>query len=145
MAQSSSQTSAGVPAQAVPSPRPKRYKPWYNLAMTSLPLPGMVSIFHRITGAVLFLLLFLLLYLFDRSLASPEGYATAAGILRNPLAKLVMTGLLWAYCHHFCAGIRYLFLDIDKGVDLPRARASSWAVFAVSILMTLVLGASIVW
>jgi succinate dehydrogenase / fumarate reductase, cytochrome b subunit len=126
-------------------PRPRRYAPWYNLSPAALPLPGLVSIFHRISGAGLFLLLALLLYVLDRSLASPEGYASAKALLGNGFVKLVMLGLLWAYLHHFCAGIRYLLLDMHKGIDLPTARASSVAVFAVSIALTLVLGAVFLW
>ncbi len=59
----------------------------------------------------------------------------------NPLAKLVLIGLVWAYLHHFCAGIRYLLLDLDKGIDLKPARQSSVIVLAVSLALTLIIGA----
>jgi len=105
-----------------------------------LPLPGWVSILHRISGLLLFLAVVWCLYLLDRSLASEEGFEAVrryAGLLPVKLALLV---LVWAYCHHFCAGIRYLFLDLDKGVSLPAARASSWAVLGASLLLTAWLG-----
>ena len=124
---------------------PKRYRPWYNLSLSNLPLPGLVSIFHRISGLGLFLLLFWLLYLLDRSLASPEGYAAVKGIAAHWFAKLVLLGLLWSFLHHFCAGIRYLFLDMHKGIDLPSARASSRAVFIVSLVLTVLLAWVLLW
>ena len=127
------------------SPRPRRSAPWFNLALTNLPLPGLVSIFHRISGILLFFGLVILLFLFDRSLASPEGYAQAGAIVGHWFAKLVMLGLLWSFAHHFCAGIRYLFLDIHKGIDLPTARATSRAVFAVSLALTAILGWALLW
>ena len=60
-----------------------------------------------------------------------------------PVVKLALLGLIWAYCHHFCAGIRYLFLDLNKGLDLPAARMSSWAVLVVSLSLTAFLGAKL--
>lgn len=105
-----------------------------------LPLPGIVSIFHRVSGAGLFLFLPFLLYLFDRSLGSPESFAAYKSLVANPLVKLVLLGLLWAYLHHFCAGIRFLFLDLDKGVDLPTARNTSRIVLVVSIALTVIIG-----
>lgn len=105
-----------------------------------LPLPGIVSIFHRVSGAGLFLFLPFLLYLFDRSLGSPESFAAYKSLVANPLVKLVLLGLLWSYLHHFCAGIRFLFLDLDKGVDLPTARNTSRIVLVVSIALTVIIG-----
>jgi succinate dehydrogenase / fumarate reductase, cytochrome b subunit len=125
--------------------RPRRYVPWYNLALTNLPLPGLVSIFHRISGILLFFGLVPLLYLLDRSLASPDGYAQARAIVGHWFIQLVLLGLIWAFAHHFFAGIRYLFLDMHKGIDLPTARATSKAVFALSVITTIVLGWVFLW
>ena len=63
----------------------------------------------------------------------------------HPLVKIVLLGLIYFYMHHFCAGIRYLLLDLDKGVDLASARLSSKIVFAVSIVLTLIVGAKVLW
>jgi succinate dehydrogenase / fumarate reductase cytochrome b subunit len=123
----------------------KRRPKYLNLAEIRLPLPGFVSILHRVSGAVLFLMLPLLLYLFSSSLGSPESFAAYKQVVANPLVKLILLGLLWAYLHHFCAGIRYLFLDLDKGVDLIPARRSAWAVLAVSLPLTLILGVILLW
>jgi succinate dehydrogenase / fumarate reductase cytochrome b subunit len=100
---------------------------------------------HRISGALLFLFAAWLLYLLDATLASPERYAAIKATLVHPLARLVLLGLLWAFLHHLCAGVRYLFLDIHKGVDLPTARLTSGLVLGVSFALTAVLGAMLLW
>jgi len=124
----------------------KKKRPlWYDLNLLNLPLPGVVSILHRISGALLFLFSAWLLYLLDSSLASAERYAEIKASLAHPLAKLVLLGLLWAYLHHLCAGVRYLFLDIHRGVDLPAARRTSGVVLAVSLVLTAVLGGWLLW
>ena len=120
----------------VRKPRPK----FLALNQIRLPLPGIVSILHRISGVGLFLLLPFLLYLLDRSLGSAETFVTFSAVVGHPLVKLLLFGLLWAYMHHFCAGIRFLLLDLDKGMDLPAARSSSRIVLVVSIVLTVIIG-----
>ena len=119
----------------------KKKRPVYlNLVQIRLPLPGFVSILHRVSGALLFVSAVWLLFMLDRSLASEAGFQSTRHYLSFPVVKLALLGLIWAYCHHFCAGIRYLFLDLDKGVDLPTARLSSWIVLAASLAMTAFFG-----
>ena len=108
-----------------------------------LPLPGIVSILHRVSGAGLFLLLPFLLYLLDRSLGSAETFETISAVVDHPLVKLLLMGLLWAYLHHFCAGIRFLLLDMHKGLELETARMSSKIVLGVSIALTLIIGVAL--
>ena len=108
-----------------------------------LPLPGLVSILHRVSGAGLFLLLPFLLYLLDRSLGSAETFETFSAVVDHPLVKLLLMGLLWAYLHHFCAGIRFLLLDMHKGLELETARMSSKIVLGVSIALTLIIGVAL--
>ncbi|HJV27514.1 MAG TPA: succinate dehydrogenase, cytochrome b556 subunit [Aromatoleum sp.] len=110
------------------------------LQQIRLPLPGIVSILHRVSGAGLFLMLPFLLFLFDRSLGSPESFATYKSVVGNPLVKLLLLGLLWAYLHHFCAGVRFLLLDLHKGLDLPAARNSARIVLFVSLTLTVIVG-----
>ena len=107
-----------------------------------LPVPGWVSILHRISGALLFFpFAAWALYMLDTSLASERGFDLIRNhYLQLPLVKLGLLVFIWSYCHHFCAGIRYLFLDPDKGVDLKTARLTSWIVIAASLLLTLWLG-----
>jgi succinate dehydrogenase / fumarate reductase, cytochrome b subunit len=125
--------------ELAPKKRPKHL----DLVKIRLPLPGVISIMHRISGAALFLFLPLLLCLFQSSVTSEASYAQFQNALGNPLLKLLLIALLWGFLHHFCAGIRYLALDMHWGTELKTARSTSWAVLAVSIALTLILGARI--
>jgi succinate dehydrogenase / fumarate reductase cytochrome b subunit len=113
------------------------------LHLIKLPLPGFVSILHRISGLLLFIALPLLLLMLQYSLRSIETYTQLLAVLAHPLAKLMLLGLLWASLHHFCAGLRYLAIDLDYGVKLAQARASSKMVLAVSLVLTVLLGAKL--
>ncbi len=120
----------------------KKQRPlWYNLSLLNLPVPGLVSIFHRVSGALLFLGLIWFLFLLDMSLASEAGFARFRAYVGHPLVKLSMLVLLWAFLHHLCAGVRHLFLDIQVGVELKAARRSAFAVFAVSLALTALIAA----
>ena len=121
-------------------PRPKYLSLTALLFEIRLPLPGWVSILHRISGLLLFLAVLWLLFLLDRSLASEAGFDSVRRYAGLPLVKISLLVLVWAYCHHFCAGIRYLFLDLDKGVDLATARLTSWVVLGSSLALTALLG-----
>jgi succinate dehydrogenase / fumarate reductase cytochrome b subunit len=122
---------------AANKPRPK----YLNLVEIRLPLPGWISILHRISGALLvFPFTAWLLYLLDVSLASDAGFETARAYLALPLVKLGALVFIWAFCHHLCAGVRYLFLDLNKGIELRPARASAGAVLAVSLALTAYFG-----
>ena len=102
-----------------------------------LPPPGMVSILHRISGAALFLALPFILWIFDLSLTSELSYARLSEFASHWLARLILLGLAWAFIHHLIAGLRFLMLDLDVGVDKPAARASALTVFAISLPLTL--------
>jgi succinate dehydrogenase / fumarate reductase cytochrome b subunit len=110
-----------------------------------LPLPGWISILHRISGLLLFFpLAAWLLYLLDASLASEQGFERVRShYLQLPVVKLALLVFVWAYAHHFCAGIRFLFLDIDKGLDLRTARLTSALVLLVSLAVTAVFAVKI--
>jgi succinate dehydrogenase / fumarate reductase cytochrome b subunit len=105
-----------------------------------LPLPGIVSILHRISGAVLFVALPLLLFIFDQSLRSIETYTNLTEVLSHPILKLTLLGLMWAFLHHFCAGLRYLAIDLHLLSHISVARTSSKWVMLVSLSLTIVLG-----
>ncbi|GAA5161966.1 succinate dehydrogenase, cytochrome b556 subunit [Viridibacterium curvum] len=121
---------------SVSKPRPKHL----DLVKIRLPLPGFVSILHRVSGAGLFLCLPLLVWLFGASLGSPEQLESFRAVIGNPFVKLILLGLLWAYLHHFCAGIRFLLLDMHKGIELPQARFTAAVVLAVSLGLTVAIG-----
>ncbi|MDR2239337.1 MAG: succinate dehydrogenase, cytochrome b556 subunit [Zoogloeaceae bacterium] len=111
-----------------------------NLFVIKQPMPAIASILHRVSGAGLFIMLPFLIWLLDLSLESASGFATLQSVVAHPLAKLVLLGLLWAFLHHFCMGIRILLLDLGMGGDLKPARASANVVMAVSLLLTVILG-----
>lgn len=121
----------------MPNSRPKHL----NLLQIKFPIMAIVSGMHRISGAVLFLFLPLVLWLWQESLASQQTFERFSAVVSSPLAKLVLLGLLWGYLHHLCAGIRHLALDLNLGTDLPAARASSMAVIVISIGLTVAIGA----
>ncbi len=104
-----------------------------DLVHYRLPVPGILSILHRISGALMFLALPLVLWLFDLSVRSETGYRQLRSLADHALVKLILTGLAWALLHHLCAGVRYLALDLDLGVDRAPSRRSAWIVFAVSV------------
>lgn len=114
-----------------------------NLLEIKQPLPAWTSILHRISGAGLFLMLPLLIWLFDLSLRSPESFQAFKVQVDHPIIKLLLLGLLWAYLHHFCMGIRILLIDIHVGVEKAQARASAAAVLVVSLALTVILGAKL--
>lgn len=105
-----------------------------------LPLAGVVSILHRISGALMFFLLPFILYLLDKSLTSEISFEYLRGFTSNWFVKLVILTLSWAYLHHFCAGIRHLFMDLHMGLDKDSGRKTSVAVFAVSLPLTALVG-----
>ena len=118
-------------------PRPKHLA----LHQIRLPLAGYASILHRVSGAGLFLMLPLLIWLLQLSLSpNQESAAMFSAVTGNLLVKLVLLGLLWAFLHHFCMGIRILLLDMNMGADLGPARASTKAVLIISLVLTAILG-----
>jgi succinate dehydrogenase / fumarate reductase cytochrome b subunit len=127
---------------AANKPRPK----YLNLVEIRLPLPGWISILHRVSGALLvFPFTAWLLYMLDASLASEDGFRAVQGYLALPLVKLGALLFICAFCHHLCAGIRYLFLDLNKGIELGPARGSAGAVLVASLLLTAYFGSWLWW
>jgi len=116
--------------------RPKYLSLQALLFEIRLPVPGWVSILHRASGALLFVALLWLLWMLDRSLSSEAEFNQIKHYAGLAPVKLALLVLVWAYCHHFCAGIRYLFLDLDKGVDKATSRLTSWIVLAASLALT---------
>jgi succinate dehydrogenase / fumarate reductase cytochrome b subunit len=121
--------------------RPKYLSLQAILFEIRLPLAGWVSILHRVSGVLLFVSGIWLLFLLDRSLSSSAGFASIQHYLSFSLVKLSLLVLVWAYCHHLCAGIRFVLLDLHKGVDKASARRSSIMVLIVSLALTAFFGA----
>ena len=102
-----------------------------------LPWAGKVSILHRVSGALMFLLLPFVLYLFEQSVTSELSFAKFSALLSYGFVKLVILALIWGYLHHFCAGIRHLVMDMHMGLAKHEAVKSAKIVLAISLLLTL--------
>jgi succinate dehydrogenase / fumarate reductase, cytochrome b subunit len=115
-----------------------------------LPPAGIVSILHRVSGAVMFLLLPFVIWLFDNSLTSEISFdrfasvfTAGAGVLPGWFVKLVCLGLIWAYLHHAIAGIRHLWMDMTHSVSKEQGHSSAIITLASSVLLTVALGAKL--
>ena len=115
----------------------------FDLMKYRLPWAGKVSILHRVSGLLMFILIPFVLYLFDKSITSEISFTTFKAVLANPIAKLVILALIWSYLHHFCAGIRFLMLDLHKGIDKKSSAKSAVAVLVVSLSLTAVCAAKL--
>ncbi len=121
-----------------------------QLASYRLPPAGIVSILHRVSGALLFLLLPFIIWMFDTSVSSEVSYerftsAFVAGIgfLPGWFIKLVVLGLIWAYLHHFIAGVRHLYMDMTHSVTKEFGKSSALVTLGLGVLLTLLLGAKL--
>lgn len=115
-----------------------------------LPPAGIVSILHRISGMLMFVLLPLVIWMFDTSLTSEISYgaftnAFVAGIGFVPgwFIKLVSLGLIWGYLHHFIAGVRHLWMDATHSVSKAQGHSSAIITLVSSVALTLALGAKL--
>jgi succinate dehydrogenase / fumarate reductase cytochrome b subunit len=127
---------------SAPSPRtPVRRPKYYDLNLAHLPPPGLVSIFHRVSGALLFFpIMPLILYMLQMMLGSEEGFRRWSEFFDRPVVKLAMLGVIWLYAHHFFAGIRYLLLDLHIGIDKNPSRTSAVVVLVLGVVATVLIG-----
>jgi succinate dehydrogenase / fumarate reductase, cytochrome b subunit len=127
-------------AEAVKKPRPEYRNIGIGQILTAyrLPLAGRVSILHRVSGALLFIFLPFLLYLFDQSLTSELSFEVFKGVLSNVIVKLITLVLAWAFLFHFCAGIRHLVMDTNhNAVTKEKGKSTSVVVIVVSSILTI--------
>lgn len=115
-----------------------------------LPPAGIVSILHRVSGALMFLLLPFIVWLMDVSLSSEISYEqfTAAfgvgiGFVPGWFVKLVVLALIWAYLHHFIAGVRHLWMDMTHSVTKEQGHSSAVVTLVSSVVLTVALGAKL--
>jgi succinate dehydrogenase / fumarate reductase cytochrome b subunit len=121
-----------------------------DLPTYRLPLAGWVSILHRISGALMFLLMPFIIWMFDTSVSSEISFARfssafSAGIGWVPgwFVKLVALALIWAYLHHLIAGVRHLYMDIRHAVSKEFGKSSAIVTLGLSLGLTAVLGAKL--
>ena len=127
-------------AEAAKKPRPEFRNIGIGQILTAyrLPLAGRVSILHRISGALLFLFLPFLLYLFDQSLTSELSFELFKAFLGNIIVKLITLVLAWAFLLHFCAGVRHLMMDTNHdAVSKESGHRTSVVVLIVSSVLTI--------
>ena len=125
---------------AVRKPRPEyRNIGFGDITMKyRMPLAAILSILHRVSGALLFLFLPFLLFLFDQSLTSELSFEVFKAFLSNIVVKLIVLALSWAFFHHFCAGIRHLLMDVNHdAVSKESGKRTSIVVFIVSSVLTI--------
>ena len=115
-----------------------------------LPLAGLVSILHRLSGLVMFVLLPFIIWMFDASVTSEISYSQFASVFKNGTGflpgwfyKLVALALIWSYLHHVIAGLRHLWMDATHSVSKEFGRQSAIVTLAVSVVLTLALGAKL--
>ena len=106
-------------------------------------ITAIVSILHRLTGIALCACLPLIILLFSCTLNQETDFAIYRSLIENPLVKIILIGLLWAYLHHVFAGIRFLFLDLHKGLDAPVAQMTAKIVAILAVVVTLIMGVAL--
>ena len=121
-----------------------------DLPTYRLPAAGWVSILHRISGLLMFLLMPLIIWLFDNSISSEISFAkfsaafnVGLGFVPGWFMKLVALALIWAYLHHFIAGMRHLYMDVCHAVSKEFGKSSAIVTLALSLGLTVVLGAKL--
>jgi succinate dehydrogenase / fumarate reductase, cytochrome b subunit len=137
-------------AEAVKKARPGENMRLIDALGYRLPLAGIVSILHRASGLVMFVLLPFIIWMFDTSLTSEITYSqftsvftAGTGFLPGWFYKLVALALIWAYLHHLIAGLRHLWMDATHAVTLQFGRSSAVFTLVVSVALTLALGAKL--
>jgi len=121
-----------------------------DLPSYRLPAAGIVSILHRISGLIMFLLLPLIVWLFDTSVSSEISFAkfsaafnVGLGFVPAVLVKVVVLGLIWAYLHHLIAGVRHVYMDVHHAVSKEFGKSSAVFTLVVSLGLTAALGAKL--
>nr|WP_208525569.1 succinate dehydrogenase, cytochrome b556 subunit [Pseudomonas sp. PDM26] len=122
--------------KAVKSQRPVNL----DLRTIKLPITGVTSFLHRVSGIILFLGLGFMLYALGKSLGSEEGFADVKATLTSPLAKFVAWGLLSALLYHLVAGVRHLIMDMGIGETLEGGRLGSKIIIAISVVLIVLAG-----
>jgi succinate dehydrogenase / fumarate reductase cytochrome b subunit len=121
-----------------------------DLPTYRLPAAGIVSILHRISGLIMFLLLPFIVWMFDTSVSSEISFAkfsaafnVGLGFVPAVLVKVVVLGLIWAYLHHLIAGVRHVYMDVCHAVSKEFGKSSAVVTLVLSLGLTAALGAKL--
>lgn len=134
----------------ISKPRPGANMHLIEAFQYRLPLAGMVSILHRASGVMMFVLLPFVIWLFDTSITSEISYdsfasafAVGIGPVPSVIVKLVTLALIWSYLHHAIAGARHLWMDVTHSVSMTQGRSSAIVTLVLSLALTVLLGAKL--
>ena len=112
---------------------------YLNLLKIRLPVTGVISFAHRISGVLLFLVIPLAVYLLELSIQSEQSFNEVRQMLDKPLMLFLQLVLLWSISHHFFAGIRFLLIDAEIGIEKSSARMGAWLVLLAEVLTVIVI------
>lgn len=141
-----------MPMSEVAKPRPeyRNINVFTDVRTYRMPAAAIVSILHRVSGALMFVLLPFIIWMFDKSVSSEisfgqftSAFTAGLGFVPGWLVKLVALALIWAYLHHFIAGVRHLWMDATHAVTKEFGKSSALVTLVISIGLTVVLGAKL--
>ena len=137
-------------APAAARPEFRNINAFQDLTTYRMPMAAWVSILHRVSGALMFVLLPFIIWLFDTSVSSEISFgrftsAFEAGLLGLPgwFVKVVVLALIWAYLHHMMAGVRHLYMDSTHSVSKEFGKSSAIVTLVLSLGLTAILGAKL--
>lgn len=111
-----------------------------NLFTIRFPIPAIVSILHRISGVILFLLIPFIIWGLNLSLSSGQDYDDLHQFLTTPIMKFIIWGSLSAFIYHLVAGIRHILMDMGIGEELKSGRLSSQITIIISVILIILAG-----
>ena len=114
--------------------RPK----YLNLLKIKLPIAGIISIFHRLTGILLFIAIPASLYLLRLSITDAQSFQTAVSLMLYPLSRFLILLVIWSFVHHTITGVRFLLIDMELFLDKKASRYSAWAVVGVEAIVMMI-------
>ena len=110
---------------------------YLNLFKIKMPVTAVVSIAHRASGLFMVIAIPFVIYVFQKSVSSVQGFNDVLSFLHKPWVSIILIVLAWSFVHHFIAGIRFLLIDIDVGVERQAARWSAWFTHLIAISATI--------
>ena len=112
---------------------------YLNLFKIKLPVTGIISIFHRVTGVLLFLFIPISLYYLQLSLQGERQFEQITYMMVSPLTRFIILLFIWSFIHHLLTGIRFLLIDIDLFLEKNTARSSAWAVVVIELIIMVII------
>ncbi|MCK4707457.1 MAG: succinate dehydrogenase, cytochrome b556 subunit [Gammaproteobacteria bacterium] len=115
--------------------RPK----YLNLFKIKLPIAGMISIFHRLTGVLLFLAIPVSLYLLQLSITDGPSFQSVVSLMLEPISRFFILLVIWSFVHHLLTGVRFLLIDMELFLEKEAAKISAWGVVVAETVVMLVI------